>query len=145
MENNTPLDLVGMPIENNYTLASTGKRFGTFLIDYIITFIINVFIIYLIGITNELMPSLIGIVVYILYYFIMEYLFGRTIGKYICGTVVVRSEDLQKINLSQALGRTFSRLVPFEAFSLLGSQIGWHDKWNNTIVVEANSLVSGSN
>ena len=38
----------------------------------------------------------------------------------------------------QILGRTFSRFVPFEAFSFLPSPVGWHDRWSGTRVVRVN-------
>jgi hypothetical protein len=41
---------------------------------------------------------------------------------------------------SQILGRTFSRFVPFEPFSFLGSGHGWHDRWSDTRVVRTRGV-----
>ena len=53
------------------------------------------------------------------YYFGMEAVFGKTVGKLITGTKVV-SETGGRPSIGQFLGRSFVRLVPFEAFSFLG-------------------------
>lgn len=74
-----------------------------------------------------------GIVV--LYYWLLEGLFGRTIGKLFTNTKVVAS-DGSRANASSILGRTLIRLIPFEVFSFLGtSDSGWHDRWSKTAVV----------
>lgn len=140
MENNTPLDSVDISTEEDYKISSQGKRFGTFLIDYIIIILIAAVIMGITGLTSTGGSYAVFIPTFIGYYTIMELLLGRTIGKFLLGTIVVRSEDLKKINLSQAAGRSFSRLVPFEPFSFLGGPQGWHDNWNNTIVVDIKSL-----
>lgn len=141
MEDQTPLDSIGMPEVLDYEYAPSWKRFVTFLIDYVIIVGIAIAAAILFGVRGD-----VGIYVaifgsFFVYYFIMEYAFGRTVGKFILGTVVVREDDLEKISIGQALGRSISRFVPFEAFSFLGSVRGWHDYWTNTIVVDAKSIV----
>ena len=75
-----------------------------------------------------------GIVV--LYYWLLEGLFGRTIGKFFTNTKVVAS-DGSRAAASAILGRTLIRLIPFEIFSFLGtSDSGWHDRWSKTAVVK---------
>ncbi len=72
----------------------------------------------------------------ILYYWILEGLFGRTIGKFLTRTKVVAA-DGSRANASAILGRTLIRLIPFELFSFLGtSDSGWHDRWSKTAVVK---------
>lgn len=71
----------------------------------------------------------------VLYCVIMEASIGTTIGKLITGAVVI-SVDGSKPSLSQIIGRSFARLIPFEPFSFLGgTNSGWHDTMSNTRVI----------
>jgi hypothetical protein len=70
----------------------------------------------------------------LMYYPIFETLFGATPGKFLTGSKVV-NENGEKITFNQSLTRTFSRMVPFEPFSFLGKNKGWHDAWSKTKVV----------
>jgi uncharacterized RDD family membrane protein YckC len=71
------------------------------------------------------------------YMAIIEGIFkGRSIGKFITGTKAV-NEDGSNISFTTAIARGFSRIVPFEPFSALGSpSYPWHDKWNKTYVID---------
>ncbi len=86
---------------------------------------------------NGLRDQLIFIGVYVAYYIFFEhFLGGKTLGKFITRTRVV-SKDGQRPSFENIIGRSFSRVVPFEAFSFLGSKpSGWHDDWSNTIVID---------
>ena len=149
MENQNPLDSLNIENESSYELAATWKRLVNFILDYLAIMVVIIIIILV-------MPTFgpdasagkfyfLFYCIFFLYYSIMEAVFGRTIGKFITGTIVVRSADLEKITANQALGRSISRFVPFEPFSMLGSQTGWHDNWTNTMVVDVKSLVRGNN
>ena len=87
---------------------------------------------------NLLRDYAIGVAVMLLYYIPLEALFGCTLGKLITGTRVV-SGDGGKPSWGQVAGRTFARLIPFEAFSVLFSKDwqsrGWHDALPRTWVV----------
>ena len=80
----------------------------------------------------------IGLTVLLLYYFVFETVWGRTPAKWILGTRVV-DEQGRAPSRRQILGRTLTRVVPFEAFSLLladdADARGWHDRWSHTRVV----------
>jgi uncharacterized RDD family membrane protein YckC len=82
--------------------------------------------------------QLIGFAVTIAYYTLMEGTTGTTIGKLLTGTRVV-DEDGRRITFLQASLRSLSRVVPFEAFSVLLADDedprGWHDRWPRTRVV----------
>lgn len=82
--------------------------------------------------------QLIGFAVIIVYYTLMEGATGTTIGKLLTGTRVV-DEAGRPITFGQALLRSLSRIVPFEAFSILFADDddprGWHDRWPRTRVV----------
>jgi uncharacterized RDD family membrane protein YckC len=76
-----------------------------------------------------------GLLIMIVYYVLLEGLTGRTLGKLITGTKVV-NERGEPPSFAQTLGRTFSRFIPFEAFSFLGDDgRGWHDSVPGTYVV----------
>lgn len=79
---------------------------------------------------------LFGAVICLVYYIFFEGLAGRTPGKFITGTKVV-NELGKKASFLQIVGRSCSRLIPFEIFSFLGdSGRGWHDSLSNTYVVK---------
>ena len=76
-----------------------------------------------------------GLLMAVAYYFVMEAVFSKTVGKLITGTKVV-NETGGRPSIGQFLGRSFTRMVPFEAFSFLGDSCrGWHDRWPNTYVI----------
>ena len=56
------------------------------------------------------------------YYFFCEFLFGKTIGKWICGTLVV-SEDNSRPSARMIFKRTISRLKFAEAYSFLWTKL----------------------
>ncbi|UII34354.1 RDD family protein [Fulvivirga ulvae] len=121
-------------------LASAGQRIGNYVIDtiaYYILLIVFIFILGFLGILDDspilIYPLAFGIIFG--YYIIMEATFGKTLGKFVTGTKVV-TENGEKPSAGAIVGRTFCRLIPFEAFSLLGSQaIGWHDSIPGTRVI----------
>ena len=143
------------PINSGMNLASQNQRFLTAILDNLILYAINlgvgsalgIFFFGLLGIEinarNEAAWNLIfwviGICNVLLYFAVLEATTGRTIGKFITGTRVV-SEKGGKPSFKQILGRTFCRLIPFEALSFLGNKgfpIGWHDSIPGTRVVKA--------
>ncbi|MCW5581620.1 MAG: RDD family protein [Luteimonas sp.] len=79
-----------------------------------------------------------GVAIMFAYYVPLERLFGCTLGKLVTGTRVV-SEGCGRPSWGQVIGRTFARLIPFEAFSFLfvedGRVRGWHDSLPRTWVV----------
>lgn len=137
-----------------FNKASAGMRFLNLIIDRTVVSIffflfgfLGVFIDNILGIDffystvsklsqmDKLMDILITSSIYFLYTFLMEYFTkGRTIGKYITGTRVIRT-DGQNPTFEEYLIRNISRLVPFDAFSFLGGGNGWHDSWSDTRVI----------
>ncbi len=71
---------------------------------------------------------LVALIARLMYSPIFETLFGATPGKFLTGSKVV-NENGEKITFNQSLARTFGRMVPFEPFSFLGKNKGWHDAW----------------
>lgn len=123
-------------------LASKGKRFGTLLVDYAgcyaSSFLIGVTVAVLFGregirFLESLPQLLIGVVVVFAYYFLFEFVWGRTPGKFALGTLVV-NEHGGKPTVGQLIGRTASRFIPFEAVTFFG-EAGAHDRLSGTRVV----------
>lgn len=138
--------------------ASMGSRFLNFLIDNLfMNFALSFATGYLVGmILSYVAPDFLlsvsyeenrGVNYYILifmisyfnylfYYTICEKAFnGYTLGKIITGTKAIRT-DGTALTFKDAILRSLSRIVPFEAFSALGGR-PWHDSWTNTMVVKA--------
>lgn len=85
------------------------------------------------GYYYNFIPTIDNIIITVGYYFICEKTMQRTIGKFATNSVVI-NQYADAPDSGSLLGRSFSRLVPFEAFSCLGDR-GWHDKWSKTYVV----------
>jgi uncharacterized RDD family membrane protein YckC len=137
--------------------ASTGQRFLNFLIDNLLmrfgltyltgtivgSFLASLFpeyaskVIYdRMSIDFFLILYLVGILNYLIYYTFCEKVFkGYTLGKLITGTRVIR-DDGTELKFKDAILRSLSRLVPFEAFSGFGYS-PWHDTWTNTTVIKS--------
>ena len=129
--------------------ASAGKRFGNYIID-IIMFYIIVFVIatlYYLLFPAELYyeetteqfniaDQIISLILFAVYMGILETVMkGRSFGKLITRTRAVNL-DGSPISAKTAFLRGFSRAVPFCAFSALGSPCNpWQDRWTDTIVV----------
>lgn len=129
------------PFDVELNLASGGKRFANYLIDlvafFVLMFLLGIFLGVLgaIDAGTEFGLNLLGYIIFLFYYFIMEATTGKTIGKMITGTKVVNM-DGGAISTGQAVGRALCRFIPFEAFSFLGSTaVGWHDSIPKTRVV----------
>jgi uncharacterized RDD family membrane protein YckC len=84
----------------------------------------------------QIVGAIAGLVINLLYYFFMELLFQRTLGKLVTGTMVI-SNDGGRPSMGQILGRSFARFIPFEWFSFFGGDPprGWHDSLSGTRVV----------
>ncbi|GEP41499.1 RDD family protein [Brevifollis gellanilyticus] len=131
--------------------AGKGKRFLNYLIDHVGVIVFGLGVGAVIGFLeglgwntgvdllaedNRLTDWVLSAVLMLIYYPFFETLFGRTPGKWITGTKVVKP-DGSKPGFGTILGRTLSRLVPFEPFSFLGSgDSGWHDQWSGTVTVD---------
>lgn len=79
----------------------------------------------------------IGLVIFLVYFAGSELLLGgATIGKLITGTRAVQL-DGSSPTFGQILGRSLSRMIPFEPLSFVfgDKTTGWHDSLSNTRVV----------
>jgi uncharacterized RDD family membrane protein YckC len=133
-------------VESNH-LASSGKRFGNYIIDLIIMYILIIIVFIIIfagtGDANIGKPLLylVAIIVQICYYTILESATGKSIGKMITKTKVTNG-DFSRPSVGSIFKRSLCRLIPFEAFSFLGSSspAGWHDTITETWVIDENTI-----
>lgn len=137
-----------LSVENEYQRASVGQRFGNFLVDllifYVIMFVVGIILAFtspsaIEALNNEsagfnLIDRIVSLILYAIYMALVEGISrGKSLGKMITGTRAVNL-DGSKISFGTAFVRGFSRAVPFEAFSAFGGN-PWHDKWSDTMVV----------
>jgi uncharacterized RDD family membrane protein YckC len=120
--------------------ASRGQRFANYVIDQVV-FLVLAFLfgiaLAVFGLTehfNDLTLNIVALAILYAYYVIMESAFGQTVGKLITGTIVVDLEG-NRPSTTTILIRSLCRLIPFEAFSYLGSGPGWHDMLAKTKVI----------
>jgi uncharacterized RDD family membrane protein YckC len=128
-------------VRRDPVVVEKGPRFGYYLIDVVFIYILA----FLVGVISALagaieiwddplMSRLIGVLIFVGYYFILEVSIGTTLGKLMLGYTVI-DQYAEKPKAATILGRSFARAVPFEGFSCLGER-GWHDSWSNTYVVK---------
>lgn len=139
-------------------LASGNKRFFNYLVDYVITYIIAYLFGYALQYLIILLDSfgitgfgiwyfnsgtftmfLIGLLLTLIYYFLMEMVWGRSVGKFVTGTIVV-DENGVKPDAKVILKRTLCRCIPFDALTFFGGSRGWHDSISDTYVVNKKEL-----
>ncbi|MBF6609334.1 MAG: RDD family protein [Flavobacterium sp.] len=137
-------------------LASQSTRLANYILDLIVQYALMFGLVIAIAFISSLFDSywftdwidswtgfdeyLIGIVMILVYYFICEALFARTVAKVLTKTIVVRSDGTRPESMA-ILKRTFSRLIPFNHFSFLASPSrGWHDSLSKTYVVRKAEL-----
>lgn len=123
-------------------LATKGQRFANLMLDTVFYQLVLFVCSFVVALANpSMVPVLedyslpLSLAVMLVYYIGFEAVIGRTPAKAISGTRVV-DETGRPVSVVQVLGRTFSRIVPFELFSFLGDPpVGWHDTWSHTRVV----------
>ena len=123
-------------------VASNSKRFGNLIVDtimYYLLIIILTLLFYAMGVDVEANVGLNWLFTLsssFLYYFILESMNGKTIGKYLTKTRVVYQDGSTPTNGTIAK-RALCRFIPFDALSFLSSYpIGWHDKFSDTLVID---------
>ena len=123
--------------------ASTGQRFVTYLIDRVAVYglIVAARTLHLQNLGREMdrLDSLFngwlfGAPIVLLYFIAFEAATGRTAGKLVAGTKVVSATGGTP-SFGQITGRSLVRLIPFEPFSFIFANRGWHDRWSGTRVV----------
>ena len=139
--------------DNRYHLvqAGGGRRFLNYIIDRMIFYaffrVLAYFLAFLnLQLTLEVNPDsaefmIVSLLIYSFLYaafmgFLEFALKGKTIGKYFTGTRAVM-EDGSPLTLQHALLRGLCRIIPFNAFSALGTICyPWHDRVSKTYVID---------
>lgn len=117
-------------------------RFWDYLIDYIILAVLFS-LLTKIGLTGALY-YIAAYVIWFLYYFLLESLTGKSIGKMLLGMKVLDINGEKPSTKAIAL-RSLIRLIPIEPLSFIIAEGGWakdhtfhgnwHDKWSKTYTV----------
>jgi uncharacterized RDD family membrane protein YckC len=112
-------------------------RLYNFLIDSLVFFIVVIIFSTLFKdyILEEHLKYIM-ISLYYLYYFVMEWTLGQTVGKMITKTKVVSSVTYKKPGALRILIRTLCRLIPIDFFSYLFIPIGIHDRVSRTELIQ---------
>lgn len=133
--------------EGAVVYASQNKRFLNLILDTVFFYLGAIACGVCLGLAvvfellqEETFDALAGFVMFPIYlghYIVFEFCFGKTFGKLITGTRVIRS-DGGKPSFGQVLGRTACRFIPFEAFSFLfgDNTTGWHDSFSGTRLID---------
>ena len=124
-------------------LATAGKRFANYLIDFAGCYAFGYSIGFVLGATDNgalidgMNETFLGILILITYYTFFESIWHRTPAKWLTRTKVVM-HDGSVPSFGNILGRSCARLIPFEALSFLGGARprGWHDRISGTSVIE---------
>jgi len=131
--------------------AGSGQRLANYIID-LVTFYVVIFLLAIVitifspstivdaeagWLGSPIVGRIFYLFLYALYMSGVEAIFkGKTLGKLITRTRAVNF-DGSKISTGTAFARGFSRAVPFNPLSALGSPcIPWHDKWTDTVVID---------
>jgi uncharacterized RDD family membrane protein YckC len=148
MDNQTVLDDSFTQNDNSkLPAANAGLRFLNYLIDTIVLYLVffagTIMLLSTRVISDSFLDSTMfsfsGIIVFFFYYLIFETVSnGRTIGKYITRTRVIK-ENGDKPRLKDYFIRSVSRFIPFEQFSAFSKNAHmWHDGFASTRVIKVN-------
>jgi uncharacterized RDD family membrane protein YckC len=113
------------------------RRYFNFIIDAIIIAIVVIAIFITLNLRmTDFNVFLMYALVFLLYYFFLEYFFLRTLGKLLTNTKVEYSKNCSK-RARMILIRTLSRFLPFEPFSIFftNDHQMWHDTLSCTHVI----------
>ncbi len=138
-------------VEYTFTQASSAKRFTNYLIDRVAIYLVWNYLLYKVDVwllsliyqysnSRELLYVCSYVFTITFFVFILAILEsvtgGKTLGKLLTGTRAV-NQNGTRITPKTAILRCLCRMIPFEAFSALGSpSFPWHDRWTKTYVVD---------
>ena len=74
-----------------------------------------------------------------LYYLVLEWSLGKTLGKLITRTHVISVQGVRP-TLGQCCLRTLVRLVPWDPLTFFLGNGGWHDRMSGTIVARSGKI-----
>jgi len=128
------------------TQVDKGIRAGNFIIDILVLAVIIVLAAYLISLvypqivdSNSPAFDVLASTMFFLYYFLLEFFTGKTIGKMLTKTVVVDKKG-NKPKILNLIARSLIRLIPIEGFSFIFGPTGLHDLISGTRVIKVNKV-----
>lgn len=108
-----------------------GHRIINMIIDQLVISIVTSIIVALF-VKNGLYFYVWNFSIYVLYYVLLEFLIGQTLGKMLTKTIVVDLNNA-KPSFIKILIRTISRFIPLDVTSyLFGFEVGMHDALSQT-------------
>lgn len=115
------------------------KRFIAFYLDEILIFVVLLFFVQLLNINTDHFSTLLPIFIFIgfIYFVILDFIFGRTLGKMILRlSIRGYNKKNKKLFLLQILSRNLIRWVPFDQISIFfyEDKRMWHDIVSKTYV-----------
>lgn len=144
INNNPEKDAIKEIVPKNLNTASQNKRFLNYTIDIICIYFISLVLGYILGylgiknLFSYINENVLSYILFFLYYLLFEGLINTTPGKTLTKTKVVTYQG-EKPNFTNTLGRSLSRLIPFDPLSFLTKNpTGWHDSISKTYVVPEN-------
>lgn len=141
------------PVEITHGMLANGnKRFANFILDSIVTTLLQLGIAeggnylydlygidgFLVGqpVLGNIKYTLLGLGVNIVYYGLFETVSMRTFGKYITNTMVINRDGTRPDSMRIFI-RTLCRLIPLEFITFFGRRpVGLHDGLSKTLVVD---------
>ncbi len=118
-------------------MISKTIRLYNFIIDTLAYFLILISVMVLfkntIGIENI---KWISCILYLLYYFLLEYFLGQTIGKMITRTEVATLSSNNNFYFFRILIRSITRFIPFDIISFIFTSRGLHDIFSKISVIK---------
>ena len=120
----------------NCKIADKGNRLGNFIIDILIILVVYFLIALIITFFSFANFEFLFYIIFLSYYIILEYFFGKTIGKMSTKTIVLDIKN-NKPSFWKIVIRTIFRIIPFDPFTFLfGNERGLHDIVSRTKVVQ---------
>lgn len=118
-------------------MTGTMLRFVNFLLDTCLFLIIMMgfFYIFREEIARE-QVKWISLVSYFFYYFLFEYISGKTPGKLVTRSQVVSTSNERRVFPLQIILRTLMRFIPIDIISYLFSYRGLHDRISGTTLIK---------
>ncbi len=142
-------DTLQETVPKNLNTASQNKRFLNYIIDMICFYLLSIVVGYLLGyfvigylgfenLFSYINENILNYILFFLYYLLFEGLINTTPGKTLTKTKVVTYQG-ERPNFAITIGRSLSRLIPFDPLSFLTKNPnGWHDRISKTYVVPKN-------
>jgi len=139
---------VALKVEATYQFdamkVGSSIRFIHLIIDTVCVYILAFMLLYFYGYfavkvgfsTSVFSIYIILIIGYLSYYIFMENKYQKTVGKFITKTKVVTKNGSNKPSLNDIIRRTVLRLIPYDYFSFLITNNGFHDRLSETTLVK---------